>query len=195
MTIRNLSRLAICLLLFSITATAQQVYPSRIGNYCQSDSAVATASSQAPGFSAASAIDGDRVGQNCTFSNRTPCWGKDGGWNDFTRDGFPDWLRVDFGRAHSIGRIVVVTYQDIGYAPRVEPYLGQRVGNNYTIEDYTIEVLNTSGVWVQVAAQEENIDIIREYTFAPITGTAIRINITDSYGHYSRVIEFEAYAN
>lgn len=175
----------LALLLLTITVSAQNIYPSRENNYCLSDLAVATASSQAPGFSAASAIDGDRIGQ---------AWGNNGGWNDWTRDIYPDWLRVDFGRAHSISRIVIVTFQDNFSTPRIEPYLGLQVGNNYTIEDFTIEVLNTSGVWVQVASQEENIDIIREYSFPPITGTAIRVTITEAYALYSRVIEFEAYS-
>lgn len=184
----------ILFLLSTLALTAQaQTYPSRIGNYCLSDAAAVTASSSAPGYAASGAIDGDRVGQHCAYAPLN-CWTINGGWNDATRDAYPDWLRVDFGRPHSVGRIVVVTFQDNFSTPRIEPYLGLQVGNNYTIETFTVEVLNTSGAWVQVGEAEENIDIIREYTFAPVVGTAIRIIITEAYAHYSRVVEFEAYA-
>jgi len=175
---------------------AESIYPSRVNNYCLFPDAVVSVSSTVnTNFPASSAIDGDRIGQNCSFTQGAPCWGNAGGWNDGTRDVFPDWLRVDFGRARSIGRVVVVTFQDNFSTPRVEPYLGLQVGNNYTIEDFKIEVLNTSGMWVEVAEAEENLDIIREFTFTPVLGTAVRITIDDSYAHYSRVIEFEAYAN
>lgn len=165
--------------------TTENVYPSRIGNYCLSDNAVASASSEhhTGNYPASAAIDGDRIGQ---------AWGMGGGWNDDTYETYPDWLRVDFGRSHSISRIVVVTFQDDYGSPRVEPYLGLQVGH-YGIEDFTIEVLTASG-WVEVADVEENEDIIREFTFAPVTGTAIRITITGAYVSFSRVIEFEAYA-
>jgi hypothetical protein len=172
------------------------VYPSRVNNYCLSDLAVASASSTLIGYPAASAIDGDRVGQNCNLiANQQPCWGNSGGWNDSTRGVFPDWLRVDFFRAHSIGRIVVTTFQDNFSTPRIEPYLGLQVGNNYTIDDFTIEVLNASGQWVQVANVAGNIDIIREFVFTPVLGTAIRVTVSDSYVNYSRIIEFEAYSS
>lgn len=176
-------------------------YPERGDNYCLLPDAIATASSSAPGFSPASAIDGDRVGQNCDFAP-LPCWGQEGGWNDATRDTFPDWLRVDFGHAYPVSRIVVTTFQDNFSTPRIEPYLGLRVGNNYTIEDFVIEVCtdcngpeDQNGTWVEVADVEENLDIIREFTFPAVWGTAARIVIHDSYVHYSRVIEFEAYAS
>lgn len=188
----------VCVIVFTLAVNVSaQVYPSRAGNYCLLPGAVASASSSTNGFSAASAIDGDRIGQNCAFGP-APCWGSDGGWNDATRDMFPDWLRVDFpatARARSVSRIVVVTFQDNFSTPRIEPYLGLQVGNNYTIEDFTIEVLNTSGAWVEVADVEENLDIIREFTFAPVLGTAVRVTVNNSYVHYSRIVELEAYAN
>lgn len=189
MSIKNLARpcaLLSILFLVTISTQAQQVYPSRIGNYCDSDLAVATASSQySAGYPVMSAIDGDRVGRK---------WGSGEGWADQTRDIYPDWLRVDFGRSHSIGRIVVVTYQDTLPANRIEPYLGLKVGNNYTIEDFTVEVLNPQGVWVTVATVTENLDIIREFRFTPVTGTAVRVTVTDAYANFSRIIELEAYS-
>lgn len=185
MIARNLSRALCALLLFTLTASAQNIYPSRIGNYCLSDLATASASSQySAGYPVASIIDGDRRGFR---------WGSGEGWADQTRDIYPDWARVDFGRSHSIGRAVIAFYQDAQPANRVEPYLGLRVGNNYTVEDFTVEVLNTQGVWVTVASATENLDVIREFTFTPVTGTAIRVVVTDAYANFSRIIELEAY--
>lgn len=190
-------------LLLTITVSAQlkteslteNVYPSRISNYCLFPDAVAVASSTAnANFPASSMIDGDRVGQNCSFSLRAPCWGNKGGWNDATRDVYPDIPGVKFGQARSISRIVVVTYQDNFSVPSIEPYLGYQGPAPYGIEDFTVEVLDTSGNWVQVGAVEENHDIILEFTFTAVLGTEFRIIITDAYGHYSRVIELEAYA-
>jgi hypothetical protein len=190
------------LIVSAITAVAQQhVYPDRTNNYCLFPDAFVTASSTHAGFSAESAIDGDRIGQNCNFTNGlAPCWGNSGGWNDNTYMTFPDQLRVDFGRLRSIGRIVVVTFQDEFNIPRVEPYLGLRVGGNYGIEKYTLEVctnctgsvIQANANWVQVADVDENYDIIREHAFTPVLGTAIRLTVYEAPA-FSRVIELEAH--
>jgi hypothetical protein len=199
--ISSLLTLLVCAAAFAqskaeIINTDEAIYPSRENNYCLSDSAVATASSTAStngDFSPASTIDGDRIGQFCPFTTGSPCWGNNGGWNDATRDVFPDWLRVDFGRAHSIGRIVVTTYQDRSGSPRIEPYLGLQVGQ-YGIEDYYVQVLKPNGEYVTVGSITGNEDTIREFTFFPVTGIGIRLVVTDAYVHYSRVIELEAYS-
>lgn len=180
-------------LTFTLVAQGQNVYPVRYGNYCLYPDAVVSASSTHAGFSAASAIDGDRIGQNCNFTaGLAPCWGNDGGWNDNTRDIWPDWLRVDFGRPRAVGRIVFSTFQDNFSTLHIEPYLNLQIGGNYGVEKYTLEVLTPAGTWVQVADVDENYDIIREHKFTPILATAIRITVYNA-PLYSRVIEFEAY--
>lgn len=181
----------------TLPATEDHVYPIRINNYClMSDATVSASSTANASFPASSAIDGDRLGQNCAFSGRAPCWGNRGGWNDGTRDIYPDWLRIDFGRARSVGRVVVVNFQDNFSQPSVEPYLGYEGPAAYGLDDYYIEVLTPEGSWAQVAeAEEVNLSIIQEFNFFPVLGTAVRITITDAYGHYSRIVEFEAYAS
>lgn len=183
--------ISIILTIFSITNA--QTYPSRIGNLCASDLAVATASSSHTGYPPSSAIDGDRQGNPCNILGHAPCWGNNGGWNDDTLGIFPDWLRVDFGRQHSISRIVVTTFQDNFAGLHPEPYLGLVVGH-YGIENYYVEVLNSDNNWIKVGEIEENEDIIREFEFDPIVGSAIRLTVDDGYVGYSRVIEFEAYS-
>lgn len=179
-------------------APLDAVYPSRENNLALLPGAVATASSWNPsfgGFPPASAIDGDRIGQNCNLNGNTqPCWANNGGWNDNTYMAWPDWLRVDLPRPYAISRIVVVSFQDEFNVPRIEPYLGYRVGGNYVNDDFTIQVLKPDGTWVTVADVEENLDVIREFTFTPTLATAYRINITAAYADFSRVVEFEAYA-
>lgn len=201
-------RQILALLLLTITVSAQggrtkpayydppeQVFPSRINNYCLSDNAVATASSFIPGYEPEGAIDGDRIGQNCNFNgNVSPCWGNHGGWADNTYETWPDSLTVTLGRNHSIGRIVMVTFQDNYSTPRIEPYLGLAVGNNYGIKAYKLEVYDITGNWVEVANVPYNHDIIREHTFTPMIGSAIRITITEGVASFSRIIELEAYS-
>lgn len=172
------------------------VYPSRINNYCLFPGAIATASSSYSGYPPSGVIDGDRIGQNCNFTNNlAPCWGNNGGWNDGTWWTFPDSLTVTFDRARSVGRVVIVTFQDNFSTPRIEPYLGLQVGGNYGNEKYQVQVLSvTSGQWITVADIDENYDIVREHVFTPILATAMRVSI-DEAPEFSRVAEFEAYAN
>lgn len=185
------------ILVSAITVSAQNVYPSRINNLALLPGTTVSASSTAPGFAAEAAIDGDRLGNLCQIvGNVAPCGGgHDGWWNDNTYTVFPDSLTVTLPRAYALSRIVIVTFQDDFNGLHVEPYLGLRVGGNYTIEDFTIEVRKPDGTWVEVAEQEENLDIVREYCFTPILATAYRVTVSDSYADYSRVVEFEAYAH
>lgn len=193
----RLTRLAVVLtiLLAPVGVIAQEhVYPARGLDYCQLPGMAASASSELSDYPAISAFQGDRVGDVLSIvSSTSRAWGRGGGWNDSTYNSFPDWLRCDFARPASVGRIVVTTFQDNFSTHRIEPYLGLQVGLNYTIEDFDVYVLDMHDNWIEVAEVEENDDIIREFTFEPITGKAVKLVVNDSYGGYSRVISFEAY--
>ena len=39
-------------------------------------------------------------------------WGRNGGWNDFTRDACADWHQVDFNASRRINEIRVYTLQN-----------------------------------------------------------------------------------
>jgi hypothetical protein len=164
------------LCLLAVTANAQQ-------NLALDGTAAVTASSTInAGFPASAAIDGDRTGYN---------WGSGGGWNDGTRSVFPDTLTVTLARTYSIGRVTVVTLQDLFVAP-VEPTPTQTC-TNYGVQDFTVEVLTSAG-WVQTASVTGNSLCVRDVAFTPVRGTAVRVNVTASHdGLYSRVIELEAY--
>src|SRR5947209_1932712 len=66
---------------------------------------IATASStyDARDYSPGGAIDGDRTGAN---------WEHNGGWNDATRDIWPDSLEVDFNGSKTINQVNVYSLQD-----------------------------------------------------------------------------------
>lgn len=182
------------LLLFAPTVSAQHVYPSRENNLALLPGTTVSASSTHAGFSAESAIDGDRLGNPCAVvGNIAPCWGNDGGWNDNTYMTWPDSLTVTLPRPYALSRIVMVTFQDEFNQAHVEPYLGLQVGGNYGIEKYTVEVYGVDNIWHEVADVDDNYDIIREHCFMPITATKYRITVYEA-PEFSRVVEFEAYA-
>jgi hypothetical protein len=163
-------------LAFCVTAQAQQ-------NLALDPQATASASSTVnAGFPAASVIDGDRAGYQ---------WGQGGGWNDATRNAFPDSLTVTLARQYSIGRVAVYTLQDAFGSP-VEPSPAQTC-MLYGVRDFTVEVLTASG-WQQTATVTGNTLCARDVPFSPVRGTAVRVNVTASWdGLYSRVIELEVY--
>lgn len=185
------------LLLCSTSIFAQKIYPDRGGNLCLLPGSVASASSvEGPGYSPASAIDGDRIGQNCGFNGNTaPCFTNQGGWENLYGQPYPQNLRVDFPRAYSIASAILVSYQDNHATLRPEPFLGLQVGNNYGIEHFKVEVLTPAGAWVQVAEVDENYDVIRQVSFPPILGTAVRVIIPEQpVIGVARIIELEAYS-
>lgn len=200
---KKLILICIILFIFNISKAQTHVYPSRENNLALLPGTFALTSSTHAGFSAESAFDGDRLGNTCgVVNNQAPCWGNNGGWNDNTYATFPDWFWLQLNKPYAISRIVLVNFQDEFNQLHEEPYLGLRVGGNYTNDDYIVEVCtNCNGSiaqinqnWIQVADVEENLDIINEFKFTPILGSAVRITINDAYADYSRIIELEVYA-
>jgi extracellular elastinolytic metalloproteinase len=145
----------------------------------------ATASSTAVNFPASSTTDGDRTGVN---------WGMGGGWNDGTRDIYPDSLEVAFsGGSKTINEIRVYTLQD-GYKSGAEPTLATTaLGEG--ILDFEVQTWNGSA-WVTVpgGTVTGNTKAITVITFPDITTDRIRVVITNSRNHYSRIIEVEAFS-
>ena len=187
----------VCVISFSlaVSVSGQNVYPSRENNLALLSGTTIAASSTHSGFSAESAIDGDRLGNPCSLvSNIAPCWGNAGGWNDNTYETWPDWLEITLPRPYALSRVVMTTFQDEFNQLHVEPYLGLQVGGNYGIESYKIEVYGIDNLWHEIADVDENYDIIREHVFMPITATKVRITVTEAPEH-SRVVELEAYAH
>jgi hypothetical protein len=135
------------------------------------------------GFPAASAINGDRTGGN---------WGGGtGGWNDGTRDVYPDSLEVSFSGEKRIDEIRLFTLQD-QYRSVQEP-TPDMTCNVYGILDFEVQYWN-GNAWVTVpnGSITNNDRVMRIFSFPEVTTTKIRVWVTNARVHYSRIVELEA---
>lgn len=159
--------------------------PSRINVALASNGGAATASSTFNNkYPVAAVIDGDRRGLN---------WASGGGWNDKTRNRWPDWVEIAFAGAQTIEEVDVFTLQDSYNSPS-EP-TSDMTFSGYGIVDFTVEYWTGSG-WQVVpgGAIAGNNHVWRQLTFSPITTTRIRISVTSALDSYSRLVEVEVYA-
>ena len=146
--------------------------------------ATATASSFYPGrnYTPAGAIDGDHIGTN---------WEAGGGWNDGTRDVWPDWLEVAFGGAKRIHEIRVYTLQNDFMNPQ-EPTAAMTCEANGLI-DFDVQYWDGSQ-WLTVpgGAVRGNNLVLRSLTFPEVTTNKIRVMVLNAREHFSRIVEVEA---
>ncbi|HEX8492266.1 MAG TPA: lamin tail domain-containing protein [Pyrinomonadaceae bacterium] len=147
------------------TATASSVYVN--GNYSPSG-----------------AINGDRRGLN---------WGNGGGWNDNTRDIYPDWLQVDFNGVQVINQIRLYTLQN-DYTNPFEPTPAM-TAEYYGLLDFEVQAW-VGAQWVTVPGGSvvENQNVMRVFSFPYITTPKIRILVTNARNHFSRIVEVEAFS-
>ena len=146
--------------------------------------ASASASSvNGPGYAASGAINGDRKGTS---------WGSGGGWNDDTRNTFPDWLQVDFATTATIDEIDVFSVQDAYSAPAAPT--AAMTFSLYGLTDFQVQYWD-GGAWQTVpgGAITGNSLVWRQITFAPVTTSRIRVLITSALSSWSRVTEIEAF--
>ncbi|HEX5071491.1 MAG TPA: Ig-like domain-containing protein [Vicinamibacterales bacterium] len=158
--------------------------PTRQNVALASNGAVALASSiLGANYGPSGAINGDRKGLN---------WGNGGGWNDATPYAGPDWIEVDFAGARTIDEINVFSMQDAYTAP-VQPTLTMTFGY-WGLRAFEVQYWNgTSWVAVPNGAVAGNDKVWRQFLFAPITTTKIRVWVTGALNGYARVIEVEAW--
>lgn len=147
-------------------------------------------------FPASAVIDGDRQGRN---------WGNGGGWNDGTEGQFAsDWLQVNFAGTKTINMIDVFTLRD-NFASRTdEPTLTETFSTapntGYGITSFNVQYWNGS-TWVDVPGGQViwNNNVWRQFTFSPISTSAIRVVVRDSVvwtsipNNYSRIVEVQAW--
>ena len=160
---------------------------SRTNLALASSGALASASSVASAnYAPSGAINGDRKGAN---------WDHGGGWNDFTANTFPDWIRVDFPATTTLSEIDVFSVQD-NYLNPVEPYESMTF-TKYGLVDFDVQYLDASSNWVTVpgGAINGNNRIWTKVVFSPISTKAIRVNVRRSADMWSRVTEIEAYSD
>jgi hypothetical protein len=146
---------------------------------------VATASSTSNAkFPASAVINGDRKGLN---------WGNGGGWNDATKNAWPDSLEVEFNGVQTIEGIDVFTLQD-NYRSPIEP-TATMTFTNYGVVDFRVEYW-TGTEWQAVpgGVVTGNNLVWRQISFAPVATSRIRVVITQGKSSYSRLVELEAWA-
>ncbi len=106
---------------------------------------------------------------------------------------WPDWLEVQFSGPRTIEEIDVFSVQDAYSAP-AEPTLGMTF-TKYGLQDFVVEYW-TGSAWAPVPGGSvvNNTRVWRQFTFAPVTTSRIRVWVTRALGSRSRLIEIEAYA-
>jgi hypothetical protein len=133
-------------------------------------------------YPASSVIDGEHKGLN---------WGSGGGWNDATRDLWPDPLEINFGTTRTINEVRVYTLQDSFSSP-VEP-TPDMTCTLYGLIDYDVQYFDGSN-WVTIpgGSIRSNDKVMRDVTFPEVTTSKIRINVLAARAHFSRIVEVEA---
>jgi PKD repeat protein len=144
--------------------------------------AAASSSFTTMNYTPAAAIDGSRTAAN---------WSTGGGWNDNTRDAWPDWLEVTFAGPRSIGEVRVVTLKNDFNTPQ-EP-TPDMPATLYGLLDFDVQYWNGSA-WVTLPGGQVrgNDRVLRSISFQHITTTKIRIFVLNAREHFSRVVEVEA---
>ena len=158
--------------------------PSNVALASNGSTAVASSTTTVRDYSPANAINGDRKAANWESGG--------GGWNDDTRDVYPDSLEVDFSGSNTINEIRVYTVQN-DYRNPVEPD-ANTPADIYGILDFDVQYWNGAG-WLTVpnGSVTGNDKAMRVFTFADITTTKIRVVINNSRAHFSRITELEAF--
>jgi len=145
---------------------------------------VASASSvHSAGYPVAAVNNGDRTGAG---------WGSGGGWNDATRNVYPDWVQIDFNGPKAISEIGVFTLQD-NYGSPVQPTEAM-IFSLYGITSFEVQYWN-GAAWVTVpdGSITGNNKVWRRIQFTPITTSAVRVLVNASLAGYSRIVEIEAW--
>ncbi len=136
-------------------------------------------------YSADGAFDGERAGSG---------WEQGGGWNDATRDVWPDNLDITFGGGvKSISEIRVYTVQNDFRNPVVPDE--NTDASLYGIQDFEVQAWNGLA-WVTVPGGTitGNTKAMRVITLnTPVTTTGIRVLVNMGRVHFSRIVEVEAY--
>jgi fungalysin metallopeptidase (M36)/fungalysin/thermolysin propeptide len=141
-------------------------------------------------FPALAAINGDRTGA---------AWGSSsGGWNDGTRNAYPDILEVHFPVTELIDQINVVTLQNNWTTageptPEVTPATGEGILD--FIVQYCSANCSTTPVWTTVPGGDVtgNDKAWRQFMFTAVPTTKIRVVVNNSRNNWSRLVEVEAF--
>ncbi len=151
-----------------------------------SNGGIASASSQYSSDYPVEAVnDGDRAGIE---------WENGGVWADATPDEYPDWVEVSFDSIYSIDTINVFTLQD-DVDNMCEPTLYMDF-TKYGITVFDVQYWDVnSRSWKTVPGGKvtDNINVWRQFRFAPVNTNRIRILVKDALQKFSRIAEIEAF--
>jgi hypothetical protein len=166
------------------SAPALTCTPINVALSSMGATASASSASTVRNYAAANAIDGEHMGVNWESGG--------GGWNDATRDVWPDSLEVAFNGSKTINEIRVYTVQN-DYRNPVEPTL-TTPADVYGNLDFDVQYWD-GAQWLTVPGGSVigNDKAMRVFTFADVATTKIRVVINNSRVHFSRITELEAF--
>jgi hypothetical protein len=148
-------------------------------------STASASSSYSVAYPAANLINGERAGANSTTG------GVFNGWVSSTAT-MPQWVEVNFGQARSIREIDVFTIQD-NYQNPVNPTL-QMTFSSFGLVGFDVQYWNgTSWVTISGGSVTANNKVWRQFIFAAINTSQIRVLINASPDGFSRLNEIEAW--
>jgi uncharacterized repeat protein (TIGR01451 family) len=140
-------------------------------------------------FPAPSAINGDRTGA---------AWGSStGGWNDGTRNAYPDIFEVDFPVTESIGQINVFTLQNnwttAGEPTLASPATGEGI-LDFIVQYCSVGCGTATPTWSTVPGGNVtgNDKAWRAFSFPAVATSKIRVVVNNSRNNWSRIVEVEA---
>jgi RHS repeat-associated protein len=163
--------------------------PTRVNMALTANGAIATASSaQDAARGALATINGDRKGLHWATDAATGS-----GWNNGTT-ALPAWLQVDFNGSKTVDEIDLFAPQD-DYTNPVEPTTSMTF-TLYGLSGFDIQYWNGSN-WVTIpgCSVSGNNKIWRQFNFAAITTSKIRLLTNASPDSYSRLTEIEAWGS
>jgi hypothetical protein len=141
-----------------------------------------TASATSEAIAASNAINGSWLPSGSQF------WQSTGGE--------PQTFELNFGQSRTFDFIRLIHLEDNYTNSTVLPTLSD-TGSLYINAAYTIDYWNGSS-WINIpeATETSNSNVLKQYFFSPVTGTKVRIVITDNT-HSSLVFinEFEVWGN
>lgn len=151
----------------------------------QGSTATATTTYTSGGYNgaASNAIDDDRL-----FAGTN--WASDTGGGIYHSFGAPATLEIDFGQSRTIDEVDVVTMRD-SFTDKT-PVTQSEMFTSYGIRDFSIDYWNGTA-WNPLQAVSANNKVWRQFTFAPVTATKIRIVVTSAAATHTRIAELEAW--
>jgi hypothetical protein len=119
-------------------------------------------------------------------------WGAGGGWADGSPNVFPDWLEIDFNGTKTIQEIDVFTVQD-NFSSPIEPTPSMTF-TLYGLTDFQVQYWDGSQ-WLNVpgGVVSGNSLVWRQFLFAALNTSRIRVLVNGALAAYSRITEVEAY--